>query len=522
MTNKELYNGLNEETRKYLDGIFSILDFLKENDTTLDKDLSMSEYASFLSILKFDNITEDFFNKYNINSSKYEEIYNKVELKYASECNSFIGFQLEKFLTLLINRIKEGYYLSNEEVNFSDVLPYQLFEYILNNSNKLQDYIKSSYNITSNINYELNKYLYNYYCEFAKKYKVDINEEINKEIDKLYPKITKKLRTIKENDYHRNYTPNLDKYGIDLTKEEYITDPCLGRDVELRRIEQILLVPRKDKSIIIVGETGVGKTALVEGLAYRVQKGDVPDRLKNLRIIAINAGDFVAGTEYSGTLEERMNDIFHEAKQSKDIIVFIDEIHQAIGAGKTQGNDNSVAELLKKPLKTARIIGATTNDEYVEYIESNTAFKSRLKKISIKEPDKETIFIILDNLVNTYNKMSEDGECSRLDLDDETKKLVFDILIDATNQTHTVHGDKEYNPRLVIDILDEAFSIAAINDRDDVLITDLAEALSLEERLNPSSRNDFAKKLNEVYEQTINNGLKDKKIILIKNKIREF
>ena len=172
-------------------------------------------------------------------------------------------------------------------------------------------------------------------------------------------------------------TPNLNKYGEDLTKGSYIKDPSVGRDEEIRRIMQVLLYPEKDKSIIITGEAGCGKTAIVRGLAYRIQNGDVPEPLKNIKIISIDTATMVAGTKYVGTLEEKMKAILEEASKDKNIILFIDEIHQAISGGKSEGSDNTVSEILKPYLDygKVRVIGATTTEEYSEYVEPNKAFK---------------------------------------------------------------------------------------------------------------------------------------------------
>ena len=411
MTNEELYDQLNDETKLLLDGIFSILDYLKIHSEKVELSVKMSEYACFLATLKYDVFTSYFFKKNNVDIEKYSNIYNNFELKKIFDCSSFDSFDLVKFITSIVDDIKDGYYLNLKDINYNDIMPYQIFESILNNSNYLSEWLEQDFKI-DNVKKELNTFLFNNYCDFAEKYGIDVREEIKNEIEQTYPSKAFEFDLSEyteeaEKDYYRDNTPYLDKYGEDLTKSVFIKDPCIGREDAIKKIEQILLVPRKNKSIIIVGESGVGKTALIEGLAYRIQKGLVPKRLKNLRIICINAGDLSAGTQFSGTLEEKINNIFYEASLSKDIIIFMDEIHQAIGAGKTMGNDNSVAELLKKPLQKSRVIGATTTNEYVEYIESNAAFRSKFRKITLSELDKDTIFLILDDLITTYNKMNE-------------------------------------------------------------------------------------------------------------------
>lgn len=287
-------------------------------------------------------------------------------------------------------------------------------------------------------------------------------------------------------------TPYLNKYGFDLTTDTYIKDPSIGRDDDIKRIEQILLYPERDKSIIITGVAGCGKTAIAKGLAYRIQKGDVPKALRNLRIISIDSATLVAGTKYVGTLEEKMKNILEEASESKDILLFIDEIHQALGAGKSENDNNSVAEILKPYLDygRVRIIGATTTDEYLDIVSSDEAFKTRFKRININEPDNNIIYQILDDLIEAYNRLSETNEifCPKLDLSDEDRSIIINWLIDSTQDRYRIHDDKCSNPRLVLDIIKEAYAIAAMRDSETVELFDIKQALLLEERLYKSSR----------------------------------
>lgn len=281
-------------------------------------------------------------------------------------------------------------------------------------------------------------------------------------------------------------TPNLDKYGEDLTSMPYLKDPSVGRKQELERIMKILLYPERDKSVIITGVAGCGKTALVKGLAYRIQKGDVPAPLKDLKIISIDTATMVAGTKYVGTLEEKMKKILDEASNDKNIIIFIDEIHQAVSGGRAEGNDNTVAEILKPYLDygKVRVIGATTEEEYAEHVESNTAFKTRFKKVAIKEPDYNTTYQVLDDLIEAYNKISY----SKLIVSPEERHMIIDWLINSTKQTFRDYKDRASNPRLVLDVLKEAYAIAAFNESKEVTVDHLIEALKNEDRLYESSR----------------------------------
>lgn len=297
---------------------------------------------------------------------------------------------------------------------------------------------------------------------------------------------SEKMEDVTNKKFDMSETPNLDKYGENLTTLPYLKDPSVGRKQELERIMKILLYPERDKSVIITGVAGCGKTALVKGLAYRIQKGEVPEALKSIKIISIDTASMVAGTKYVGTLEEKMKHILDEASKDKNIIIFIDEIHQAISGGRTEGNDNTVAEILKPYLDygKVRVIGATTEEEYTEHVESNTAFKTRFKKVAIKEPDYNTTYQILDDLIEAYNKISY----SKLNVNFEERHIIIDWLINSTKPTFRDYKDRASNPRLVLDILKEAYAIAAFNESENVTIEHLIEALKNEDRLYESSR----------------------------------
>ena len=297
---------------------------------------------------------------------------------------------------------------------------------------------------------------------------------------------SEKMEDVTNKKFDMSETPNLDKYGENLTTLPYLKDPSVGRKQELERIMKILLYPERDKSVIITGVAGCGKTALVKGLAYRIQKGEVPEALKSIKIISIDTATMVAGTKYVGTLEEKMKHILDEASKDKNIIIFIDEIHQAISGGRAEGNDNTVAEILKPYLDygKVRVIGATTEEEYTEHVESNTAFKTRFKKVAIKEPDYNTTYQILDDLIEAYNKISY----SKLNVNFEERHIIIDWLINSTKPTFRDYKDRASNPRLVLDILKEAYAIAAFNESENVTIEHLIEALKNEDRLYESSR----------------------------------
>ena len=197
----------------------------------------------------------------------------------------------------------------------------------------------------------------------------------------------------------------LEKYGVDLVKQARSgkQDPIIGRDDEIRDVIRILSRKSKNNPVLI-GEPGVGKTAIVEGLAQRIAKNDVPENLKNKTIFSLDMGSLIAGARYRGEFEERLKAVLKEVQKSEgQIILFIDEIHNIVGAGKTEGSMDA-GNLLKPMLARGELhlIGATTLDEYREYVEKDKALERRFQKVLVKEPSVEDTISILRGLKERY------------------------------------------------------------------------------------------------------------------------
>ena len=239
----------------------------------------------------------------------------------------------------------------------------------------------------------------------------------------------------------------LEKYAINLTKlaREGKLDPVIGRDQEIRRVLQILSRRTKNNPIL-VGEPGTGKTAIVEGLAHRIAKGDVPDNLKDKQIYSLDMGALMAGAKYKGEFEERLKSVVNEVKKSEgDIILFIDEIHTLVGAGGGQGAMDA-ANILKPALARGelRTIGATTLDEYQKHFEKDKALERRFQKVMVDEPDMESAISILRGIKDKYEQHHK-------------VRIKDDAIINAVELSTRYISDR-FLPDKAIDLMDEAAS----------------------------------------------------------------
>jgi ATP-dependent Clp protease ATP-binding subunit ClpC len=241
-------------------------------------------------------------------------------------------------------------------------------------------------------------------------------------------------------------TPLLAEFSRDLTEAaiKNLLDPLVGRDYELERVQQVLCRRTKNNAVLI-GEPGVGKTAIAEALAQRIVSGDVPETLLDKRVLTLDIGSLVAGTKYRGEFEERLKKIIEELRSSSDSVLFIDELHTLVGAGAAEGAIDA-ANILKPPLSRGELqcIGATTLDEYRKYIEKDAALERRFQPVMVEEPTLEQTIEILKGIRERYEQHH------KVQITDDAVRAAADLSIRYITDRHL--------PDKAIDLIDEASS----------------------------------------------------------------
>ena len=271
-------------------------------------------------------------------------------------------------------------------------------------------------------------------------------EKVKEEVDKLLNSKGSPKHSSQQGGRPSANTPTLDKYSRDLNQmaREGKIDPVIGRDKEIQRIIQILSRRTKNNPCL-VGEPGVGKTAVAEGLAQRIEEGNIPESLRGKRVVTLDLSGMLAGAKYRGEFEDRLKKSMEEIRQAGDIILFIDEIHTIIGAGAAEGSIDA-SNILKPVLARGELqtIGATTIDEYRKHIEKDAALERRFQPITIDEPSVEDTIKILEGLRDKYEAHH------RVKISDEALKAAAEL-------SHRYISDR-FLPDKAIDLIDEAAS----------------------------------------------------------------
>ena len=273
----------------------------------------------------------------------------------------------------------------------------------------------------------------------------------------------------------------IETYGEDLTKRNYVTNPAIKREDEIRKLMMVLLTP--DKSGLLVGKAGIGKTAIVEGLAYLIQKDQVPEALKGYRVVKVSSTNLLGKVNIDGKEELVISLLVNELKQIGKIVIFIDEVHTLIG-GRNDG-PLDLANILKPALDRGDVkaIGATTTEEYQTYIIRDRAFLRRFEKIEVEEPSEETTSEILYQSLPRIEAQTN----IKFKYNEYVTKMLIDSIVSATSEYKRVYGLAAMYPDVAFAVLSAAFSQALYQNKPYVDITDVYNAIKESKRIYPDS-----------------------------------
>ena len=273
----------------------------------------------------------------------------------------------------------------------------------------------------------------------------------------------------------------IENYGEDLTKKVYVTNPAIAREEEIKKLMLVLLTP--DKSGLLIGKAGIGKTAIVEGLAYLMQREMVPNALKGYRIVKINSTSLIGKIMINGREEMIITLLVNELKNSQNIILFIDEIHTLIGGSEDGPMD--LANILKPALDRGDIkaIGATTTEEYSTYIIKDRAFLRRFEKIEVLEPtEATTVEILYKSLPRIENKTG-----IKMKYNEYVNTMLIESIVSATSEFKRVYGLSAMYPDIAFSVLQASFSEALFQNKPYVDVLDVYNAIKNSKRIYPDS-----------------------------------
>lgn len=290
----------------------------------------------------------------------------------------------------------------------------------------------------------------------------------------------------------------LKQYGEDLTEKNYVTNPAIARENEIKKLMMVLLTP--EKSAILVGKPGIGKTAIVEGLAYLIQKNEVPDVLKGYHIIKISSTSLLGKIKIQDKEELIIQLLVQELKKATKTIVFIDEIHTLIGGSNNGPMD--LANILKPGLDRGeiKVIGATTTIEYDTYVVRDRAFLRRFEKIDVEEPSMETTIQILKGSLPKIEKQTG----VHFKYNEYVTDMLLEAIVNATSEFKRVYGLSAMYPDISFSVLTAAFSEALYQNRQEVNVLDVYNAIKTSKRIYPDSIVKELKAFREKFEQLCN------------------
>ena len=327
---------------------------------------------------------------------------------------------------------------------------------------------------------------------------------MNEEITRL----TKMNQNINSNGEQNTYDIKskrisiLDTYGENFIKKEFITNPAIGREKELKELMLILLTP--DKSAILTGKPGVGKTSIVEGLAYLIQKRQVPNQLLNYQIIKVNTSALLGIDPVTG--ESKIQNLIEELKNYEHLILFIDEIHTLMGS---KGEALDFANMFKPGLDRGdiKVIGATTTEEYERYILRDKAFVRRFQKVIVEEPTREqNIRICLGTLPKIEKRTGAEMMYSNF-----VKQTMMEFLTDITSEYKRVYEIGSRYPDVTLTLIQDAFSYAMFDNRKYVNVLDFRKAIENCKNIYP----DVITKSLPIFDETFRGEIEDARLNMI-------
>lgn len=327
---------------------------------------------------------------------------------------------------------------------------------------------------------------------------------MNEEITRL----TKMNQNINSNGEQNTYDIKskrisiLDTYGENFIKKEFITNPAIGREKELKELMLILLTP--DKSAILTGKPGVGKTSIVEGLAYLIQKRQVPNQLLNYQIIKVNTSALLGIDPVTG--ESKIQNLIEELKNYEHLILFIDEIHTLMGS---KGEALDFANMFKPGLDRGdiKVIGATTTEEYERYILRDKAFVRRFQKVIVEEPTREqNIQICLGTLPKIEKRTGAEMMYSNF-----VKQTMMEFLTDITSEYKRVYEIGSRYPDVTLTLIQDAFSYAIFDNRKYVNVLDFRKAIENCKNIYP----DVITKSLPIFDETFRGEIEDARLNMI-------
>ena len=273
----------------------------------------------------------------------------------------------------------------------------------------------------------------------------------------------------------------IESIGENLTAKEYITNPAIARDEEIKKLMIVLLTP--DKSGLLIGKAGIGKTAIVAGLAYMIQQGNVPDVLKGYQIIKVNSASLMNKVTIDGKEFLVVSLLVEELKNMSKVILFIDEIHTLVSSNTDSPID--IANILKPGLDRGDIkaIGATTDVEYETYVVRDRAFLRRFDRIDVLEPDEATTVEILKKSLPRIEHQTG----IKFNYSSYVVDLLLESIVSATSEFKRVYGLAAMYPDVSFSVLSQAFSLALVDNRDSVTILDVYNAIKISKRIYPDS-----------------------------------